>query len=136
MTLGEMIKAYRTEHDMSQQAFADLTGLSKAYISILERNFNPVNKKPPVPSVDTIKTVSIALGRDFNSIIAELDPDTTVSVSVQPADSLKTIDDNDLKAAFYADFTEELSPSDLDELWEDAKEYAMFKAQQRMKRKD
>ena len=47
MTLGNLIKNYRKEHSLSQQAFADMAGLSKAYISILERNFNPVNKKHP-----------------------------------------------------------------------------------------
>lgn len=95
MTLGDLIKKYRKEHSMSQQAFADLTGLSKAYISILERNFNPVNKKQPIPSVATIKSVATAMNTDFNDLIAILDPDTQVSInaeehpqSVLPSDAI------------------------------------------------
>lgn len=83
MTLGDLIKKYRKEHSMSQQSFADLTGLSKAYISILERNFNPVNKKQPIPSVATIKSVAIAMNTDFNDLIAILDPDTQVSINAE-----------------------------------------------------
>lgn len=83
MTLGDLIKKYRKEHSMSQQAFADLTGLSKAYISILERNFNPVNKKQPIPSVVTIKSVATAMNTDFNDLIAILDPDTQVSINAE-----------------------------------------------------
>ena len=41
MNLGYIIKKYRYEHGkMSIQAFADKCGLSKAYISMLERNKN------------------------------------------------------------------------------------------------
>lgn len=83
MTLGNLIKNYRKEHSLSQQAFADMAGLSKAYISILERNFNPVNKKHPIPSVITIKSVATAMNADFNDIIAILDPDTQVSISAE-----------------------------------------------------
>ena len=45
MILGELIKTYRTEHHMSMDDFAKKCGLSKAYISILERNINPVMEK-------------------------------------------------------------------------------------------
>lgn len=42
MTLGEIIKNYRAEHKMSMDAFSQKVGLSKAYISILERNFKEI----------------------------------------------------------------------------------------------
>lgn len=42
MHLGEIIKKYREEHDnMSMDAFALRSGLSKGYISMLESNKNP-----------------------------------------------------------------------------------------------
>ena len=63
MILGELIKTYRTEHHMSMDDFAKKCGLSKAYISILERNINPVNGKSPIPSLETIKSVSGAMGQ-------------------------------------------------------------------------
>ena len=81
MILGELIKTYRTEHHMSMDDFAKKCGLSKAYISILERNINPVNGKSPIPSLETIKSVSGAMGVDFNDVIALLDGDQEESLT-------------------------------------------------------
>ena len=63
------------------EQFAKLSGLSKAYISILERNINPVNRKAVIPSLETIKAVSQAIGMDFNDVIAMLDGDQPVSLN-------------------------------------------------------
>jgi len=65
--------------------FAQKSGLSKAYISILERNVNPVNGKPVIPSLETIKAVSQTIGIDFNDVIAMLDEDQEVSLSSESA---------------------------------------------------
>lgn len=73
MTLGEIIKDYRAEHKMSMDAFSQKAGLSKAYISVLERNFNPSSKRPPEPTLDAIAAVSLAMGVDVNDLIAKLD---------------------------------------------------------------
>ena len=40
MTLGDIIKKYRKETGLSQDAVAKRAGVSNAYISILERNRN------------------------------------------------------------------------------------------------
>ena len=42
MTLGDLIKEYRSDHKLSMDEFAQRSGLSKAYVSILERNVNPL----------------------------------------------------------------------------------------------
>lgn len=80
MILGDLIKQYRKEHGYSMDTFAQKSGLSKAYISILERNVNPVNGKPVIPSLETIKAVSQAIGADFNDVIAMLDGNQKVSL--------------------------------------------------------
>lgn len=80
MILGDLIKQYRTETHMSMEQFAQKSGLSKAYVSILERDYNPVNGKHVVPSLETIKSVSAAIGVDFNDVIALLDGDQPVSL--------------------------------------------------------
>ena len=80
LILGDLIKQYRKEHGYSMDAFAQKSGLSKAYISILERNVNPVNGKPVIPSLETIKAVSQAIGADFNDVIAMLDGNQKVSL--------------------------------------------------------
>ena len=61
--------------------FAQRSGLSKAYVSVLERNYNPVNGKPVVPSLETIKAVSLAIGKDFNDVIALLDGNQPVQLN-------------------------------------------------------
>lgn len=78
MTLGDFIKNYRTTHKCSMDEFAKRAGMSKAYVSILERNFNPSTGKAAIPSLDTIKRVSIATSTDFNELIAALDNDQEV----------------------------------------------------------
>lgn len=61
MELREIIKTYRTEHNLSQREFAARCGdVSNGYISIIENDYNPHTGKPPRPSVD--KLVSIAKG--------------------------------------------------------------------------
>ena len=55
MTLGEIVKEYRIAHNMSMDVFASRSGLSKGYISMLEKNVNPKNGKPITPSIETIK---------------------------------------------------------------------------------
>ena len=75
MFLGEIVKKYRLEHKISMDEFARLSGLSKGYISMLEKNENPRTKKPISPSIDTITQVSEVTGIDFNEIIEMLDDD-------------------------------------------------------------
>lgn len=84
MILGDLIKNYRREHGYSMEQFAKKTGLSKAYISILERNVNPVNNKPVIPSLETIKAVAQAINMDFNEVIALLDGNQPVSLKREP----------------------------------------------------
>lgn len=73
MTLGDYIKEYRKFHNLSMDDFAKATGLSKAYVSILERNCNPSTGKAAVPSLGTIKRVAVATNIDFNDLISILD---------------------------------------------------------------
>lgn len=37
MTLGDIIKDYRKTHHLSMDAFSEKSGISKAYISLLEK---------------------------------------------------------------------------------------------------
>lgn len=59
MTLGDVISKYRAEHGISMDKFAELSGISKAYISILERNRNALdyeyNSIPGITSDTTPK---------------------------------------------------------------------------------
>lgn len=83
MTLGEIIKEYRASQGLSQDAIADRSGLSKAYISILERNKNPKTGVAPIPSLKTINAIAIAINSDFDTIFSRLDPDFQVTIGDQ-----------------------------------------------------
>lgn len=46
------------------------------------------------------------------------------------------VSDAELKAAFFDGYSDELTQEEIDELWADAKDYARFKAEQRMRHKE
>ena len=79
MTLGEIIKQYRTEHSLSMDAFASMSGLSKSYISILEKNQHPKTGKPVIPSIKVIRQAALGLHMDFNDLFRQIDGDVDVS---------------------------------------------------------
>lgn len=86
MTLGEIIKAYRTTHNISMETFAAKSGISKAYISLLEKNKHPKTGRPIAPSIQNIKKAADAMGMDFNVLFSKLDCD----VSLPPANTSAT----------------------------------------------
>lgn len=83
MTLGEIIKTYRTQHGLSQASIAEKSGLSKAYISILERNLNPKTNEPPVATPKTINAIAKALNTNFDAIFSKLDDNLKIVVGEQ-----------------------------------------------------
>ncbi len=87
MTLGDYIKEYRSVHKLSMDDFASRSGMSKAYVSILERNYNPSTGKAAIPSLETIKRVATATSVDFNDLIAMLDENLEVSLFPEPRKS-------------------------------------------------
>lgn len=79
MTLGEIIKQYRTTHSMSMDAFSEKSGISKAYISLLEKNKHPKTGKPIAPSIQSIKQAAEGMGMDFNYLFGLLDGNVDIS---------------------------------------------------------
>lgn len=73
MTLGEYIKRYRKEHDLSQRQFAAQCGLSNGYISMLERGENPKTHKPIKPTLEKLNAVARAMGTTFNDLASAVD---------------------------------------------------------------
>lgn len=68
-TLGEIIKMYRNENDMSMDEFAKRSGISKSYISVLEKNKRPGSDKPVEPSVGCVKQAADAMGVNFMELM-------------------------------------------------------------------
>ena len=89
MTLGDLIRTFRREHNLTMEEFGRCCGLSKGYISMLEKNENPRTKKPIIPSLDTIRQVATGMQVDINDLIAALDDNQAVQVE----DHLSTLPD-------------------------------------------
>ena len=73
MTLGDIIKNYRTLHGLSMDAFSDKSGISKAYISLLEKNKHPKTGKAIAPSIQSIKQAAYGMGMSFDDLFALID---------------------------------------------------------------
>jgi len=83
MTLGDIIKNYRISHAMSMRDFAEKSGISNAYISLLEKNQHPKTGKPIAPSIQCIKQAADGMGMDFNVLFSKLDGNITVNDSTK-----------------------------------------------------
>lgn len=73
MFLGEVIKKYRKENDLSLRAFASKCGLSYTYISMLERNIDYRTGKPIAPTLDSVKYIANAMNIPIDDLLKMLD---------------------------------------------------------------
>lgn len=73
MTLGDIIKEYRSSHKMSMDTFSDKSGISKAYISLLEKNKHPKTGKAITPSIQCIKQAADGMDMDFNDLFSMIE---------------------------------------------------------------
>lgn len=78
MLLGNIIKQYRGEHQMSLQDFANLIGTSRSYIHMLEKNINPSTNKPINPSIETLKLLANAMNMDLDFLLKQLDSEQQI----------------------------------------------------------
>lgn len=85
MKLGELLKSYRTEHNLSMDAFCELSDLTKGYISMLEKNEHPKSKKPIVPSYDTIEKIAKGMQISTDDLINMLDDEQEIQINATPA---------------------------------------------------
>ena len=85
MTLGDVIKTYRMEHSLSMDEFAKRSGLSKGYISMLEKNRNPKTGKPIIPSILTYQSVAKAMSTSVDILMRTVDKEQLVSLEQSPA---------------------------------------------------
>lgn len=74
MTLGEIIKDYRQNNNLSMEEFGRVAGgLSKQYISQLEKNKNPSTGKPITPSLNVYKQCAIAMNMSLDNLLATIE---------------------------------------------------------------
>lgn len=68
MTLGDVIYEYRMRHNISMDKFSELSGISKGYISMLEKNKTQRGDEPS-PSFEMYKNVAKTIGMDVDALI-------------------------------------------------------------------
>lgn len=81
MVIGKIINEYRLSHDMTMQEFADKSGLSKGYISMLEKGVHPQNGKEIIPSIETVQKLARAMGISVDTLLESVDGDQLVDIS-------------------------------------------------------
>ena len=84
MTIGDILKQYREQHNISMDEFSKKSSLSKGYISMLENNINPRNNKPIAPTLPTIDKIANGMGIDIDTLLKLLDNDQQVSINPHP----------------------------------------------------
>lgn len=82
MKIGSVLKEYRTTHDLSMQEFADRSGLSKGYISMLEKGTHPQNGKEIIPSIETVQKIASVMGISVDTLLEMVDSDQRIDISV------------------------------------------------------
>jgi repressor LexA len=80
MKIGEIVKKYREEHKLSISKFAEKVGISKGYISMLEREVNPRNSKPSSPTLVMVRKLAEGMDMDLDELIQMLDPDQSIKL--------------------------------------------------------
>ncbi len=85
MTIGELIKEYRTEHDLSQRQFAIACNLSNGYIAMLERGENPSTGEPIKSTIPALKKIATGMGISMATLFSEVDD---IGVDMGGADEL------------------------------------------------
>ena len=86
MELKTFINSYRTEHNLTMEQFAKSASLSKGYISMLEKGYNPQTGKKIIPSISALNNIAIATGTDLDHLLNIID-DIEVSLD-SPAQDL------------------------------------------------
>lgn len=86
MTLGDIISEYRKSNGLSMERFAELAGISKAYVSMLEKNKTQRGDEPS-PSIEVYRSVAHAIGLDLDELIRKVDGKVSIQPSI-PSDAI------------------------------------------------
>lgn len=88
MTIGEIIKQYRELYDITMDEFSRFSGLSKGYISMLEKNENPRTKLPIMPTTKTLSCVAKAMSISVAELMDKLNQTDDAIKDAIPVDRM------------------------------------------------
>ena len=82
MTLGNIISEFRALNDLTMDDFSKRSGISKSYISMLEKN-KDYRGNAITPSIETIDKVATAIGIDVDTLVSKIDQNIVINSSNQ-----------------------------------------------------
>lgn len=85
MILGDILKEFRQKEKLSMDKFAERSGLTKGYISMLEKNQHPKTKKALLPTLETLEKVALGMNVPVLELIQQLDEEQDISLTLTPA---------------------------------------------------
>lgn len=71
-SLGDIIKKYRLDNDLSLREFSKKCGLSHTYIDKLEKGVDPRSQKPVEPTLDALEKISTAINLSLDELLTML----------------------------------------------------------------
>lgn len=81
MNLGALINYYRKINNISMEEFAEKSGLSKGYISILEKGHDPRSHKPLSPSLSTYNKIAKGMNVDLESLLSRINSSCLIELN-------------------------------------------------------
>ena len=106
MELKTFINSYRTEHNLTMEQFAKLASLSKGYISMLEKGYNPQTGTKIIPSISALNNIAIATGTDLDHLLKIID-DIEVSLDSPAQDMIISNPQEEQLIIGYRNLTED-----------------------------
>ncbi|MCI9191757.1 MAG: helix-turn-helix transcriptional regulator [Lachnospiraceae bacterium] len=94
MTLGTIVKQYRSNNDLSMDEFAKRCSLSKGYISMIENEINPRNNKPIAPTLPSLSKIAAAMNMELEDLLKIMDGKQKVSLVDEKEEPKLTEKDN------------------------------------------
>lgn len=88
MKISEIIKEYRKVNKISMDVLAARSGLSKAYIGILQNDYNPTTKKPVRPTLDTLRKLAKGMNMTLDELIDLMDGNEEISLKDDPTEGM------------------------------------------------
>ena len=82
MYIGDIIKAFREAHQISQEIFATKAGLTINEINTLEQNFQDGTSTPVPVAIRQIKGIAQAIEQPMPVIMSQIPSDQQIVVNV------------------------------------------------------
>lgn len=114
MTLGDIIRDYRAAHNLSMDKFSEISGISKGYISMLEKN-KTARGDEPSPSFEMFKSVAKTIGMEVDDLIRTVEGKISFSTDVEKSPgNISITEAEDLMLQLFRQIPEEKQPLAID----------------------